>query len=148
MRGSIAPMIHMMLGEVSPGGVGVGLNGLLTAENTLAFPNAEVLVPAAEWKYFMDDGEMSRQTTDRMKGVFAGASMAFWSKAWALEAESATGAPPGGGASPGCDSPGLGLGLWRASSSACRFQASYSARGTALTVKFMEAWARPQNSAH
>ena len=34
------------------------INGLLTADNTLAFPNAEVLVPAAEWKYFMDDGEM------------------------------------------------------------------------------------------
>ena len=36
------------------------INGLLTADNTPAFPNAEVLVPAAEWKYFMDDGEMSR----------------------------------------------------------------------------------------
>ena len=33
-------------------------------------PNAEILVPAVEWKYFMDDGEMSRQTTDRMKEVF------------------------------------------------------------------------------
>ena len=37
------------------------INGLLTAENTLRFPNAEVLVPAAEWKYFMDDGEMAKQ---------------------------------------------------------------------------------------
>ena len=37
------------------------INGLLTADNTLAFPNAEVLVPAVEWKYFMDDGEMSRR---------------------------------------------------------------------------------------
>ena len=36
------------------------INGLLNADNTLAFPNAEVMVPAAEWKYFMDDGEMSR----------------------------------------------------------------------------------------
>ena len=36
-----------------------------------AFPNAEILVPAPEWKYFMDDGEMGKQTTDRMKGVFA-----------------------------------------------------------------------------
>ena len=35
------------------------------------------MVPAAEWKYFMDDGEMSRQTTDRMKGVFAGARTVF-----------------------------------------------------------------------
>jgi glyoxylase-like metal-dependent hydrolase (beta-lactamase superfamily II) len=53
------------------------INGLLTAENTLAFPNAEVLVPAAGWKYFMDDGEMSKQTNDRMKGVFAGARNVF-----------------------------------------------------------------------
>jgi glyoxylase-like metal-dependent hydrolase (beta-lactamase superfamily II) len=35
------------------------INGLLNADNTLAFPNAEVMVPAVEWKYFMDDGEMS-----------------------------------------------------------------------------------------
>jgi glyoxylase-like metal-dependent hydrolase (beta-lactamase superfamily II) len=49
------------------------INGLLTADNTPTFPNAEVLVPAAEWKYFMDDGEMGKQTTDRMKGVFANA---------------------------------------------------------------------------
>jgi glyoxylase-like metal-dependent hydrolase (beta-lactamase superfamily II) len=49
------------------------INGLLTADNTPTFPNAEVLVPAAEWKYFMDDGEMGKQTSDRMKGVFANA---------------------------------------------------------------------------
>ncbi len=35
------------------------------------------MVPAAEWKYFMDDGEMSRQTTDRMKGVFSNARRVF-----------------------------------------------------------------------
>src|SRR5262249_8488455 len=27
------------------------INGLLGPDNTLAFPNAEILVPAAEWKY-------------------------------------------------------------------------------------------------
>lgn len=53
------------------------INGLLTADNMPAFPNAEVLVPAAEWKYFMDDGEMSKQATDRMKGVFANARRVF-----------------------------------------------------------------------
>ncbi|MBR1227301.1 MULTISPECIES: MBL fold metallo-hydrolase [unclassified Bradyrhizobium] len=53
------------------------INGLLTAENVLAFPNAEVLVPATEWKYFMDDGEMGKQTTERMKGVFANARRVF-----------------------------------------------------------------------
>ena len=34
-------------------------------------------MPAVEWKYFMDDGEMSRQTTERMKGVFAGTRTVF-----------------------------------------------------------------------
>ena len=37
------------------------INGLLNAEDTLAFPNAEVLVPSVEWKYFMDDGEMAKR---------------------------------------------------------------------------------------
>ena len=36
------------------------VNGLLDASNKLAFPNAEILVPEAEWKFWMDDGEMSR----------------------------------------------------------------------------------------
>ena len=36
------------------------INGLITADRSLAFPNAEILVPAVEHKYWMDDGEMSR----------------------------------------------------------------------------------------
>jgi glyoxylase-like metal-dependent hydrolase (beta-lactamase superfamily II) len=46
------------------------VNGLLTADNQLAFPNAEVLVPATEWKFWMDDGEMSRAPAGRMEGLF------------------------------------------------------------------------------
>jgi glyoxylase-like metal-dependent hydrolase (beta-lactamase superfamily II) len=46
------------------------VNGLLAADGSLAFPNAEVLVPAAEWKYWMDDGEMSKASSERMKGLF------------------------------------------------------------------------------
>ena len=53
------------------------INGLLGTDNKLAFPNAEVLVPAAEWKYFMDDAEMGKQTSDRMKGVFANLRKVF-----------------------------------------------------------------------
>jgi glyoxylase-like metal-dependent hydrolase (beta-lactamase superfamily II) len=53
------------------------ISGLLTPENKLAFANAEVLVPAPEWKFFMDDGEMSRATTERMKGVFANVRRVF-----------------------------------------------------------------------
>src|SRR3977135_2613014 len=46
------------------------VNGLLTADGTPAFPNAEVLVPATEWKFWMDDGEMSRASGGRMQGLF------------------------------------------------------------------------------
>jgi glyoxylase-like metal-dependent hydrolase (beta-lactamase superfamily II) len=46
------------------------INGLLTPDNKPAFANAEILVPAAEWKFFMDDGEMSRAPAGRMETVF------------------------------------------------------------------------------
>src|SRR5260370_20175667 len=46
------------------------VNALLAADGTAAFPNAEVLVPAAEWKFWMDDGEMSRAPAGRMQGLF------------------------------------------------------------------------------
>jgi glyoxylase-like metal-dependent hydrolase (beta-lactamase superfamily II) len=46
------------------------VNGLLAADGTPAFPNAEVLVPATEWKFWMDDGEMSRASAGRMQGLF------------------------------------------------------------------------------
>jgi glyoxylase-like metal-dependent hydrolase (beta-lactamase superfamily II) len=46
------------------------VNGLLLADGTPAFPNAEVLVPAVEWKFWMDDGEMSRASGERMTGLF------------------------------------------------------------------------------
>ncbi len=38
------------------------INGLLTADSKPAFPNAELLVPAGEWKFWNDDGEMSKAT--------------------------------------------------------------------------------------
>jgi glyoxylase-like metal-dependent hydrolase (beta-lactamase superfamily II) len=46
------------------------VNGLLTADGMPAFPNAEVLVPATEWKFWTDDGEMSRASAGRMQGLF------------------------------------------------------------------------------
>jgi glyoxylase-like metal-dependent hydrolase (beta-lactamase superfamily II) len=46
------------------------VNGLLRADNSLAFPNAEILVPAEEHKFWMDDGEMSRAPKGRMDGLF------------------------------------------------------------------------------
>jgi glyoxylase-like metal-dependent hydrolase (beta-lactamase superfamily II) len=53
------------------------INGLITPDKKPSFPNAEIMVPAAEWKYFMDDGEMAKQTSDRMKGAFTGARGVF-----------------------------------------------------------------------
>ncbi len=38
------------------------INGLLGTDNKATFPNAELMVPAAEWKFWMDDGEMSKGT--------------------------------------------------------------------------------------
>ena len=49
------------------------MNGLLKADDSLAFPNAEILVPAPEHKYWMDDGEMSRASTPRIEGLFKNA---------------------------------------------------------------------------
>jgi len=53
------------------------INGLLTPDNKPSFANAEILVPAAEWKYFMDDGEMSRAPAGRMQDVFKGVRRVF-----------------------------------------------------------------------
>jgi glyoxylase-like metal-dependent hydrolase (beta-lactamase superfamily II) len=38
------------------------VNGLLMPDNSKAFPNAEIKVPENEWKFWMDDGEMSKGT--------------------------------------------------------------------------------------
>jgi glyoxylase-like metal-dependent hydrolase (beta-lactamase superfamily II) len=47
------------------------VNGLLAADNkSAAFPNAEIKVPANEWKFWMDDGEMSRASPGRMTELF------------------------------------------------------------------------------
>jgi glyoxylase-like metal-dependent hydrolase (beta-lactamase superfamily II) len=53
------------------------INGLLKADNSLAFPNAEILVPAAEQKYWMDDGEMSRAPAGRVEGHFKNVRRVF-----------------------------------------------------------------------
>jgi glyoxylase-like metal-dependent hydrolase (beta-lactamase superfamily II) len=36
------------------------INGLLTADDKPAFPNAEVIVPAVEWTWVMDDANMAK----------------------------------------------------------------------------------------
>lgn len=49
------------------------MNGLIRADNSLAFPNAEILVPEVEHKFWMDDGEMSRAASPRIEATFKNA---------------------------------------------------------------------------
>lgn len=60
------------------------INGLLTAQGTPAFPDAQLLVPEKEWAFWMDDGEMSR-APDARKGAFANARRVFQPFAGKLE---------------------------------------------------------------
>jgi len=53
------------------------INGLLMANNLLTYPNAEILVPALEHKYWMDDGEMSRAEKGRIEGNFKNVRRVF-----------------------------------------------------------------------
>ena len=46
------------------------VNGLLTPDGKLAFPNAQILVPRVEWAFWMDDGEMSRAAPGRIADTF------------------------------------------------------------------------------
>jgi glyoxylase-like metal-dependent hydrolase (beta-lactamase superfamily II) len=47
------------------------VNGLLASDNkSAAFPNAEIKVPEGEWRFWMDDGEMSRAPKGRMTELF------------------------------------------------------------------------------
>lgn len=47
------------------------VNGLLMPDGSLTYANAEILVPDAEYKFWMDDGEMSKAAgNQRMEGLF------------------------------------------------------------------------------
>jgi glyoxylase-like metal-dependent hydrolase (beta-lactamase superfamily II) len=52
------------------------INGLLTAGGKPAFANAEVLVPQAEWAYWMDDGNMGK-APEGLKANFANVRRVF-----------------------------------------------------------------------
>lgn len=45
------------------------INGLLAADNKAAYPNAEVMVPDPEWKFWMSDDNMNK-APEAMKGAF------------------------------------------------------------------------------
>jgi glyoxylase-like metal-dependent hydrolase (beta-lactamase superfamily II) len=52
------------------------INGLRLKDGTGVFPNAEVMVPTAEWAFWMDDARMN-QAPEGMKGAFQGARRVF-----------------------------------------------------------------------
>jgi glyoxylase-like metal-dependent hydrolase (beta-lactamase superfamily II) len=47
------------------------INGVKTADGALAFPNAEIKAPAADWAFWMSDENMAKAANDMMKGYFA-----------------------------------------------------------------------------
>jgi glyoxylase-like metal-dependent hydrolase (beta-lactamase superfamily II) len=53
------------------------INGLLGADNKLAFPNAEVMVPKSEWDYWMDDGNASRAPEGLVKATHGNVRRVF-----------------------------------------------------------------------
>lgn len=52
------------------------INGFRLKDGTAVFPNAEVMVPAAEWAFWMDDARMNA-APEAMKGAFANVRRAF-----------------------------------------------------------------------
>ena len=52
------------------------INGMRRKDGTAVFPNAEVLVPATEWAFWMDDARMN-QVPENMRGGFLGARRVF-----------------------------------------------------------------------
>jgi glyoxylase-like metal-dependent hydrolase (beta-lactamase superfamily II) len=52
------------------------INGLRLKDGTAVFANAEVMVPEAEWAFWMDDARMN-QAPEGMKGAFQGARRVF-----------------------------------------------------------------------
>lgn len=52
------------------------INGLRLKDGTGVFPNAEVMVPAGEWAFWMDDARMSA-APDAMKGAFQNVRRVF-----------------------------------------------------------------------
>lgn len=52
------------------------ISGLTTRENAVVFPNAEILVPEPEWRFWTDAGEASR-APEGMRPAFAGVARRF-----------------------------------------------------------------------
>jgi glyoxylase-like metal-dependent hydrolase (beta-lactamase superfamily II) len=53
------------------------INGLLMDDNSLTYPNAEILVPAPEHAFWMDDGEMNQASNGRVQNNFKNVRRVF-----------------------------------------------------------------------
>ena len=54
------------------------INGLARRDNKLAFPNAEIMVPAVDWAFWMSDENAARRKSNAMmKGNFANVRKVF-----------------------------------------------------------------------
>lgn len=53
------------------------INGLLGADGKAAFPNAEVMVPSAEWKFWMDEAAASKAAGTPLEGNFRNSKRVF-----------------------------------------------------------------------
>src|ERR1700761_9045317 len=52
-------------------------NGIRAADGSMAFPNAELMVPAIDWAFWMNDDNAAKAKTDVMKNYFANAKKTF-----------------------------------------------------------------------
>ena len=53
-------------------------NGIRAIDGSMAFPNAEIMVPAKEWEFWMSDENAAKaQSNEIMKGFFANAKKTF-----------------------------------------------------------------------
>src|ERR1700721_1258005 len=53
-------------------------NGIRAADGSMAFPNAEIMVPAKEWEFWMSDENAAKaQSNEMMKGYFANAKKVY-----------------------------------------------------------------------
>jgi glyoxylase-like metal-dependent hydrolase (beta-lactamase superfamily II) len=47
------------------------INGIKAADGSLAFPNAEIMAPSADWAFWMSEENAGKAANDMMKGYFA-----------------------------------------------------------------------------
>lgn len=83
-NGPAAPVVghlipNMMAAGIDPKSIDVvvlshlhpdHINGIKAADGSLAFPNAEILAPAADWAFWMSDENAGRAANDMMKNYF------------------------------------------------------------------------------